>query len=374
MKGKKLCIALVLTLLLGVLPAAAKEPGAGFVGGFADVSEDAYYADAVQWAVEKHITKGTAKAAFSPDQTCTQAQILTFLYRMHEKNTQMQAGSYYDAAAAWADEKTLIDLDELDPHAPCTRGDVLTYFWKLAGAPALPSVEREAPWNLLLVNPWNPIPKDHCITLTEVAKGYEVDERCIDALNEMLAACRDAGCQPVIVSAYRTQKKQETLFYNRVNKNVAQGMTWTDAVASASKVSAFPGTSEHQIGLALDIVDSKNYVLNDSQAKTKTQQWLMAHSWEYGFILRYPDDKTDCTGIIYEPWHYRYVGKAAAKAIYHQNLCLEEYLELSEQYTALIAWGKEAGITTNGTPDSFLPASICTRAQIMTFLFRMYGS
>ncbi|MEE0202655.1 MAG: M15 family metallopeptidase [Muricomes sp.] len=87
-----------------------------------------------------------------------------------------------------------------------------------------------------------------------------------------------------------------------------------------------PGTSEHQLGLAVDIVDIENQILDEDQEKTAVQKWLMENSWRYGFILRYPNDKSDITGIIYEPWHYRYVGNEAAKEIYDLDVCLEEYL------------------------------------------------
>ena len=90
---------------------------------------------------------------------------------------------------------------------------------------------------------------------------------------------------------------------------------------------AVPGTSEHQLGLALDIVDADNQLLDESQENTAVQKWLMEHSWEYGFILRYPNDKSEITGIIYEPWHYRYVGKEDAEKIHSQGVCLEEYLQ-----------------------------------------------
>ena len=89
---------------------------------------------------------------------------------------------------------------------------------------------------------------------------------------------------------------------------------------------ARPGTSEHQLGLALDIVSTSYTNLDKKQERTKEQKWLMANSYKYGFILRYPSDKCDITGINYEPWHYRYVGKAAAKEIYEKGICLEEYL------------------------------------------------
>ena len=87
---------------------------------------------------------------------------------------------------------------------------------------------------------------------------------------------------------------------------------------------AVPGTSEHQLGLAVDIVDVNQQVLEEEQEDTPTQQWLLANSWKYGFILRYPENKSSITGITYEPWHYRYVGRQAAQEIYSQGICLEE--------------------------------------------------
>jgi len=90
---------------------------------------------------------------------------------------------------------------------------------------------------------------------------------------------------------------------------------------------ALPGTSEHQTGLAVDIVDAGYQSLDEKQERTAVQQWLMKNSWRYGFILRYPNHKSDITGIYYEPWHYRYVGKEAAKEIYEKDICLEEYIK-----------------------------------------------
>ena len=91
---------------------------------------------------------------------------------------------------------------------------------------------------------------------------------------------------------------------------------------------ALPGTSEHELGLAVDIIDEFYTNLDAGQENTSTQQWLMANSWRYGFILRYPNGSTDITGIIYEPWHYRYVGLEYAKDIYERGLTLEEYIAL----------------------------------------------
>lgn len=154
-----------------------------------------------------------------------------------------------------------------------------------------------------------------------------MDERCYPDLQAMLDACREAGLSPVICSSYRTREKQEKLFQNKVERLIAQGYSRENAKTEAAKTVALPGTSEHQLGLAVDIVDRSNQNLDRTQETTAVQQWLMAHSWEYGFILRYPDEKSETTGIIYEPWHYRYVGKEAAEEIYRQGVCLEEYLD-----------------------------------------------
>ena len=105
-----------------------------------------------------------------------------------------------------------------------------------------------------------------------------------------------------------------------------QGCSREEAEEQAATMVALPGTSEHQLGLAVDIVDSEYQILESSQENTPVQRWLMEHCWEYGFILRYPKEKTQLTGIIYEPWHYRYVGKEAAKEIMNAGICLEEYL------------------------------------------------
>lgn len=182
-------------------------------------------------------------------------------------------------------------------------------------------------WQLLLVNPWNAMPEEYIPVLKQLDNGQAVDERCYEDLQAMMDACREDGYSPLICSSYRTQKKQESLFQNKISRLMAKGLSEEEARAEAAKVVAVPGTSEHQLGLALDIVDINHQVLDKSQEETGVQQWLMAHSWEYGFILRYPNDKSEITGIIYEPWHYRYVGRDAAQEIFEQGVCLEEYLD-----------------------------------------------
>ncbi len=182
-------------------------------------------------------------------------------------------------------------------------------------------------WNLILVNPWNTLPKNYEVSLMPLENGQSIDSRCYVELQEMLAACRADGLQPLICSSYRTQEMQEALFQERIDELKAQGYSEKDADTKAATSVARPGTSEHQLGLALDIVDKTQQMLDYTQEYTMVQQWLIANSWKYGFILRYPNDKSELTGIIYEPWHYRFVGKEVAEEIHTRNICFEEYLE-----------------------------------------------
>lgn len=197
-----------------------------------------------------------------------------------------------------------------------------------AGTEAAPAEAAEADWKLLLVNPWNTLPEDFSVELVTLAScGLKVDKRIFEDLEEMLVACREAGLRPLICSAYRTEAVQTRLYNNKIARLRAAGYGRESAVKEAGRWVAVPNTSEHQTGLALDIVSAGYQGLTKRQERTAEQQWLMEHCWEYGFILRYPEGKSDVTGIIYEPWHYRYVGREAAQAIRDQGVCLEEYLE-----------------------------------------------
>ena len=122
----------------------------------------------------------------------------------------------------------------------------------------------------------------------------------------------------VPVSGWRSQNEQKRIYFDSLREN---GEAFTRAFV------ALPGHSEHQTGLALDIVDASYQILDQGQEDTLVQQWLIEHSWEYGFVLRYPNAKSEITGIIYEPWHYRYVGREAAREMTELDLCLEEYVD-----------------------------------------------
>ena len=130
----------------------------------------------------------------------------------------------------------------------------------------------------------------------------------------------------MVCSGYRTVTRQTELFQEKIDELMVDGLTYDEAYTAAATVVAIPGTSEHNLGLAVDICATDYQLLDDAQAETPEQQWLMEHCAEYGFILRYPQGKEEITGIIWEPWHYRYVGVEAATEIMQSGLCLEEYL------------------------------------------------
>lgn len=198
--------------------------------------------------------------------------------------------------------------------------------------PVAPKVTDAAPqvpdddWALTLVNWETPVPTDYSIPeLVELRNGQSIDRRAYPALQSMMDACRAAGLDPLICSSYRSRDFQTELYENKVAYYTAQGYDRTEAEELAAGWVARPGTSEHELGLAVDIVDTSYQSLDERQEQTAVQQWLLSHCAEYGFILRYPTDKADLTGVNYEPWHYRYVGSAATE-IMDEGQCLEEYL------------------------------------------------
>ena len=193
------------------------------------------------------------------------------------------------------------------------------------------AADSDIPWYLTLVNRWNPIPENYEVNLVEVEGGQLVDERIYEPLMEMLEAAKEANWNqlPLVVSGYRTQKKQQSLYEDKIAKYRRQGYSEDLARETAEQWVAVPGYSEHQLGFAVDL-NGANYDF---------YLWLQENSYKYGFIFRYPGNKTEITNTAEEVWHYRYVGVEAAKEIYEQGLCLEEYLENLDGET--IAWEDE---------------------------------
>ena len=192
--------------------------------------------------------------------------------------------------------------------------------------PEQPAVDLTA-WNMILANPWNALPDDFAAPLTSVYGGYQVDERIVEDLTAMFDAAAAEGVDLMICSAYRSVSYQQGLFERKVNEYIGYGYSQEQATTTAATIVAVPGTSEHHTGLALDIVTPSHQVLDDAFADTEAAEWLKANAPDYGFILRYPADKTVQTGIIFEPWHYRYVGRDYARSITDTGLCFEEWLD-----------------------------------------------
>lgn len=180
-------------------------------------------------------------------------------------------------------------------------------------------------WNLILVNRENYIPADYEVQLTELSNGKKVDSRIYPELQEMFNAARAQGYGLFVREGYRTQEEQQQLMNEKIEAHENEGKSKSEAKKLAEQWVAIPGTSEHQLGIAVDINADTT-----KSSRDDVYNWLEENAHTYGFIKRYPSNKTDITGVINEPWHYRYVGKEAASAIYSQGICLEEYIETLE--------------------------------------------
>lgn len=178
---------------------------------------------------------------------------------------------------------------------------------------------------VIMPNPWNPVPEDFTMNLVDI-EGYKFDASGRDALADMLRACRNAGLSCGINNTYRSKGTQQYLWDNGIKKRMDKGMTYEEALADTKRAVMIPGHSEHQTGLAVDIDG------NDA-----ADAWLGEHCWDYGFILRYPDDREEITGIKYEPWHFRYVGMELSKELEALGMCMEEYMDMLTQQQAKIS-------------------------------------
>ncbi|MCI8291149.1 MAG: M15 family metallopeptidase [Clostridia bacterium] len=178
-------------------------------------------------------------------------------------------------------------------------------------------------WKLILANYENELPEDFDIELASIDKTRKVDSRIIIELNKMIDDMRRAGISNIWVqSAYRDERLQNTLFNEKVDLFMKQGKTKEEAERLTMQTINKPRTSEHNLGLAVDF----NYV-NYEFESSSAFKWLQKNAEDYGFILRYREDKEDITKVDYEPWHWRYVGKEHAKKMNELDMCLEEYVE-----------------------------------------------
>lgn len=182
-------------------------------------------------------------------------------------------------------------------------------------------------WRLILVNKQNSIPEGYTVSLDKIQGRMQCDERILDDLLDMLYAAEEDGVNLVICSSYRDTEYQKMLFDRKIRGYMNRGMSYLEAYQLSSQAVTVPGTSEHEMGLALDIICNEYTSLDEGFGNTKAAKWLAANCSRFGFILRYPKGKENITGIEYEPWHFRYVGKTAATVIMEQGISLEEFWE-----------------------------------------------
>ena len=189
---------------------------------------------------------------------------------------------------------------------------------------SLGALAEQIPWNLTLVNSIHAVPEDWVVPeFTELRNGQRVDSRIYPELQAMFDAARAAGRTPLVISSYRTYDDQKAMLLKKYNSFRDKGYSQEDAQVEALKWAAYPGYSEHQLGLAIDVGTSNS----EKCSKDRVWSWLKEHCAEYGFIWRYSEEKSAITGIANEPWHFRYVGVEAATYIMENNLCLEEYIQ-----------------------------------------------
>ena len=182
------------------------------------------------------------------------------------------------------------------------------------------------PWYLKLVNRYNFLDYYFLPQLMYIGGGHQFDKRAYRALLDMLDSARSEGLSPIVVSSFRSVSRQTTLFNNRVQRNINYGYNAEAAFEAARRVVAYPGTSEHNLGLAVDIVANSYHGLTARQAETAENIWLAANAHRYGFVMRYPYYHQHITNIIFEPWHFRYVGVYAATEMFNRGIVLEEFV------------------------------------------------
>ena len=204
-------------------------------------------------------------------------------------------------------------------------------------------IDKDA-WYLILVNATHKADESLAPDCETLPSGASVDKRIYKKAMKMIDDAAEDGYVINVTSAYRDYHWQTDLYNAEVQENLNKGMSESKAKDQAKTVVAEPGTSEHQTGLAMDVSTEGSTDLLETYEDTPEGKWLHKNCWKYGFILRYPKGKENITGIIYEPWHFRYVGEEAAKVITERGITLEEYLGEDDPI-------RPAGLTSSMTGD-----------------------
>lgn len=199
----------------------------------------------------------------------------------------------------------------------------------------LPEEASTDDWNLILVNREHPLPEDFSVEMETVQEAKDIDARIVEPYKNWMNAALEAGYNIFLASSYRSVELQETNYNNSIQRYINEGHSEEEAIKLTEDYIALPGSSEHHTGLAIDIAEmswfDSGHGLEPEYDTQESQHWLVDTAADYGFVLRFPEDKEEATGISYESWHFRYVGEENAKFMEKYNLALEEYVALLEK-------------------------------------------
>lgn len=291
------------------------EDGTAVIG-FAEIDGNQYYFDNGAMATGETVV-GELTYLFQSDGTLTTGWQEENGSRRYYQDNGFPAGGLTEL-----DEGVFFFDDGYAAVGWLTLGEYVYYFQEDGTAATGPTVidgktHYFSPKGIevILVNALNPVPSYYEMHLVNVTGWHDVDQRCYDALVQMLADCNAAGIEYNFNSAYRTIEEQTAILEIRTEEYMEDfDLDFEEAREKVLETVALPGTSEHHLGLAVDLLGA------DAIA------WFTEHCWDYGFILRYTEEKEAITGIIDEPWHFRYVGTEVSLDMKDSGLCLEEYL------------------------------------------------
>lgn len=224
----------------------------------------------------------------------------------------LTTGNRLEDDATAASVEAVETVEATAPPSPLTLGELLGV--------------STSDWELQLVRSDTPLPPSYAPSrLGEIENGEMLDARAVSALRIMIAEARADGYTVYVCSGYRSYETQLAIYQRHIDQYMQQGLTQQQAERQTLLAVNYPGGSEHQLGLAADILESPQQPMEPDIGGSGLMLWLQEHCAEYGFIIRYPGNKTGITGVEYEPWHLRYVGTSAAY-IMANDLCLEEFL------------------------------------------------
>ena len=277
---------------------------------------------ATQDAIEAAEAEDTGSAYFYTDQGVVEVDEV----EIEEAGETGEAATGHNTASADDIERLLGETEKagkVRPHAVTGAGEGTLIYDEEKG---MTEAGFDDDWSLILINKKHRIPADYEFELSTIKGAIKSDVRVTRYVLDMIKGAEEDGVKLYICSPYRDFERQEELFNKKVKSYLRKGYEFDEAYELASQTVAIPGSSEHQAGLAFDFITEDYTVLEAGFADTAAGKWLKENAADYGFILRYPADKEAITEIEFEPWHYRFVGEAAAHEIMDRGLCLEEYV------------------------------------------------